>query len=68
MDIYVKGGAGEAYVLEMQATDTKELPKRSRHYQSITDLQLLDKGIPYKEINRNREDRKASKKSGNGWR
>lgn len=30
--------------------DTKELPKRSRYYQSVTDLQLLDKGIHYKKL------------------
>lgn len=36
----------------MQAADTKELPKRSRYYQSMIDLQMIDKGQPYKKLNR----------------
>ncbi len=36
----------------MQAADTKELPKRSRYYQSMIDLQVIDKGQPYKKLNR----------------
>ena len=51
LDIFVRGDDGSAYVVEMQVADTKELPKRSRYYQSITDLQLLDKGIYYEELN-----------------
>lgn len=50
LDIYVRGSGGAAYVVEMQMADTKELPKRSRYYQSVTDLQLLDKGIHYKKL------------------
>lgn len=50
LDIYVRGSDGAAYVVEMQMADTSELPKRSRYYQSITDLQLLDKGIHYKKL------------------
>ena len=34
----------------MQVVDTKELPKRSRHYQSMIDLQLIDKGEHYKRL------------------
>ena len=52
LDIYVRGADGAAYVVEMQAVNTKELPKRSRYYRSITDLQLLDKGIHYKKLSR----------------
>ena len=36
----------------MQASDTKELPKRSRYYQSLIDLQLIDKGQTYRKLNR----------------
>ncbi len=36
----------------MQASDTKELPKRSRYYQSLIDLQLIDKGQTYRRLNR----------------
>ncbi len=34
----------------MQVVDTKELPKRSRYYQSMIDLQLIDKGEYYKKL------------------
>ena len=36
----------------MQAVNTKELPRRSRYYQCIIDLQLLDKGQPYRKLNK----------------
>ncbi len=32
-------------------TDTKELPKRTRYYQSMIDLQLIDKGELYNKLN-----------------
>lgn len=38
--------------LKMQVSDTKELPERSRYYQSMIDLQLVDKGQYYKKLNR----------------
>lgn len=44
LDAYVKGNKEIIYNIEMQAADTKELPKRSRYYQAMIDLQLLDKG------------------------
>ena len=44
LDVYVKDGRGTIYDIEMQVIDTKELPKRTRYYQSIIDLQLIDKG------------------------
>ena len=31
----------------MQTTDTKELPKRTRYYQGVIDLQLIDQGQTY---------------------
>ena len=34
----------------MQATDTKELPERSRYYQGILDVDELNKGEFYKEL------------------
>ncbi len=39
-----------AYDIEMQATDTKHLPKRSRYYQGMIDLNLIDKGRTYDEL------------------
>ena len=48
LDVYIRDDKGTIYDIEMQVTDTKELPKRSRYYQSVIDLQLIDKGQHYK--------------------
>lgn len=50
LDVYVKDEKGTVYDIEMQVTDTKELPKRTRYYQSMIDLQMIDKGQPYKKL------------------
>lgn len=50
LDVYVKDGRGTVYDIEMQVIDTKELPKRTRYYQSIIDLQLIDKGELYNKL------------------
>jgi len=50
LDVYVKDGKGTVYDIEIQVADTKELPKRTRYYQSVIDLQMLDKGQHYKEL------------------
>ena len=52
LDVYVKDDKGSVYDIEIQVTDTKELAKRSRYYQSMIDLQLIDKGEHYKKLNR----------------
>lgn len=52
LDVYVKDGRGTVYNIEMQTVNTKELPKRSRYYQSMIDLQLLDRNQRYRELNR----------------
>lgn len=36
----------------MQTTIKKDLPKRSRYYQGMIDLNLIDKGAKYKELKR----------------
>ena len=41
---------GTTYNIELQAVDTKELPERSRYYQSVVDLDLIDKGMDYVDI------------------
>jgi len=51
MDVYVKDADGlKAYNIEMQTTDTEELPERSRYYQGIMDVDLLKSGQQYKEL------------------
>ena len=52
LDVYVRDNKNTVYDIEIQTTDTKELPKRSRYYQGMIDLQLIDKGVRYKELNR----------------
>lgn len=52
LDVYVQDNKDIVYDIEMQVSDTKELPKRSRYYQSMIDLQLIDKGQHYKKLNR----------------
>lgn len=52
LDVYVKDDKEVVYDIEMQVSDTKELPKRSRYYQSMLDLQFLNKGRFYDELKR----------------
>lgn len=52
LDVYIKDDKDTVYDIEMQVSDTKELPKRSRYYQCMIDLQLLDKGQYYNELNK----------------
>jgi len=51
-DIYVKGVDGVAYVVELQQTDTKEIDRRLRYYQSMIDSKQLPKGkhSTYKDL------------------
>lgn len=51
LDVYVKDGKNTVYDIEMQKVNTRELPKRSRYYQGMMDLQLIDSGQPYKKLN-----------------
>ena len=51
LDVYVKDNEGTVYNIEMQTTDTKELPKRSRYYQGMIDLELIEKGESYRKLN-----------------
>ena len=50
LDVYVSDDKGTVYDIEMQMTDTKELPKRTRYYQSMIDLQLIDRGEYFKNL------------------
>ena len=51
LDVYVKDGKNTVYDIEMQKVNTRELTKRSRYYQGMMDLQLIDNGQPYKKLN-----------------
>lgn len=54
LDVYVQDETATVYNAEMQQSDgskiKKELPKRSRYYQGMIDLNLLEKGEDYKEL------------------
>ena len=53
LDVYVKDDKRTVYNIEMQATNVPGLPRRSRYYQSMIDLQLLDSGDElYTKLNR----------------
>ena len=50
LDIYAEDDKKVIYDVEIQKLDTKELPKRSRYYQSVIDVQLLERGHNYSEL------------------
>ena len=51
MDVYARDADGlKAYNIEVQTTDTSELPERSRYYQGVMDVDLLKSGQQYKEL------------------
>ena len=50
LDVYVEDGKGTVYDIEMQVGTSKELPKLTRYYQSLLDMQMIDKGEPYKKL------------------
>lgn len=49
LDVYLKDDRNTVYDIEMQVDNTHELPKRSRYYQCMIDLQLIDRGQYYSE-------------------
>ena len=50
MDIYVEDEEETVYNLEMQAENTDNIPKRSRYYQSVIDINILEKGQEYDRL------------------
>lgn len=54
LDVYVQDDRDRVYDAEMQqfpyGTVEQELPKRSRYYQGMIDLSLLERGISYQEL------------------
>lgn len=51
LDIYVQDDKNTVYNVEIQTTDTLDLPKRSRYYQGMIDLNLIEKGEYFKKLN-----------------
>lgn len=50
LDVYVEDENNTVYDIEIQAINTKELPKRSRFYHGMIDLNLINKGAHYSEL------------------
>ncbi|WP_276788090.1 Rpn family recombination-promoting nuclease/putative transposase [Veillonella magna] len=53
LDVYVTDDTGRVYDIEMQCTNPfdDELVKRTRYYQGMIDMDLIDKGMNYTELN-----------------
>lgn len=52
LDVYVEDEKHSVYDIEMQTSVRRNLPKRSRYYQGMIDLNLIDKGADYEELNK----------------
>jgi len=52
-DVYVKDQDGVAYIVELQRSDTKEIPQRARYYQITSDSRSLPKGAKYRDLKDN---------------
>lgn len=50
LDVYLEDELDVVYDIEMQASDSKNLPKRSRYYQGMIDLNLIEKGARYSAL------------------
>lgn len=51
-DVYIEDDADTIYDIEMQAVLKKDIPKRSRYYQGMIDLNMIEKGARYSELRR----------------
>ena len=52
LDVYVNDDEGSVFNVEMQTSgDMVELAKRTRYYQAMIDIDLLEKGQKYKALN-----------------
>ena len=52
LDVYVQDEHQSVYNVEMQQSVKRNLPKRSRYYQGLIDLDILQKGSDYRLLNR----------------
>lgn len=52
LDVYLDDEYGTVYDLEMQTTKRKDLPKRTRYYQGMIDLNLISRGAKFSELNK----------------
>lgn len=52
LDVYVEDEEETVYNVEIQTSDKKHLPKRTRYYQGVIDLHILEKGEDYTALRR----------------
>ncbi|MBQ6961632.1 MAG: Rpn family recombination-promoting nuclease/putative transposase [Clostridia bacterium] len=52
LDVYVEDEKETVYNVEIQTSDKKHLPKRTRYYQGAIDLHILEKGEDYTALRR----------------
>lgn len=50
LDVYLKDEKGTVYNVEIQTTHSKNLPKRTRYYAGMIDLNAIEKGADYSEL------------------
>ena len=50
LDVYLKDEQGTVYNIEIQTTNKKNLPKRTRYYAGMIDLNAIEKGADYTEL------------------
>ena len=50
LDIYLEDAGDTVYNVEMQAQNEGDLPERSRYYQAVIDISLIEKGAHYKAL------------------
>lgn len=50
LDVYADDDAGTRYSVEMQKRNEYNIPKRSRYYLSVMDLDLIEKGAKYNTL------------------
>ena len=50
LDVYVEDEHSTIYDIEMQPTKKSNLPKRSRYYQGMIDLNLIERGADFNEL------------------
>jgi len=52
LDVYVKDEDNVVYDVEMQTTSPKDLGKRARYYQGIIDLNMIEAGMRFSDLDR----------------
>ncbi|MDE7176487.1 MAG: Rpn family recombination-promoting nuclease/putative transposase, partial [Lachnospiraceae bacterium] len=50
MDVYLEDETDTVYDIEMQTTVSRKLPKRTRYYQGMIDLNLIERGVDYDKL------------------